>query len=321
LNKIGSKIDEVRIDGSLEAFKRDMDYYEEIHLDAVEIPVHGLDAIKNGRLDKRRVHEIINILKDFDFEYSVHAANPLNLMDGNNFDMHLSVFRSSLEFCSEIGSKILVYHCGRFIPEETFHIKGDDKITEIEMKTMLERERHYLIELSAEFPEISICLENARPYLHHSPYCYGEIPERIKEEIEKMNRKNILMTLDIGHLNMASNFYGFDFIESVNKVRHIIGHVHAHDNFGGVVYHYEKQQTHQLPFGRGDSHMPVGWGSIPIRDIISILLPEYKGLFIMELRSRYFENIRESKDNLALVLHDFEYTRNIGLRINADKSL
>ncbi|MFH2057768.1 MAG: hypothetical protein ABIJ59_02575 [Pseudomonadota bacterium] len=44
--------------------------------------------------------------------------------------------------------------------------------------------------------------------------------------------------------------------------------------------------------------MPVGWGSIPIKEILDILLPEYKGLLMMELRSRYFNYIRESKYNL-----------------------
>ena len=124
--------------------------------------------------------------------------------------------------------------------------------------------------------------------------------------MEKINRHNVRVTLDVGHLNMASSFYGFDLLKAIRGIRHLIAHTHIHDNFGGAVYHYEKQQTHQIPFGRGDSHMPVGWGSIPICDIISILMPHYDGMLIMELRSRYFEYIRESRENLLSVLQEID---------------
>lgn len=73
LHKIGSKIDEVRIDGSLDALKRDLEHYRKINIKAVELPVHGLDAIKNGTLDKKQVKKIKEVLRNFDFEYSVHS--------------------------------------------------------------------------------------------------------------------------------------------------------------------------------------------------------------------------------------------------------
>ena len=301
--KIGCKIDEVRTDGSLNALKRDLEYFKKIDMEAVEIPVHGLDAIKNGVLDKNRVKKIKEILKDFDFEYSVHSPNPLNLMDVQNPDMHFSVFRASLEFAVHVGAKILVYHCGRFITEETFHVHtGKKALFGADKKKLLEKEGRSLGFLSKEFPDVTICLENARPYLHHSPYCYAERPEELKGQLERINRENVRMTLDVGHLNMASIFYGFDLLEAVQSIRSWVAHVHMHDNFGGAVYHYEKQQTHQIPFGRGDSHMPVGWGAIPMRAVCSMLPPDYSGMFIMELRSRYFEHTGESRDNLLSVL-------------------
>jgi hypothetical protein len=48
--------------------------------------------------------------------------------------------------------------------------------------------------------------------------------------------------------------------------------------------------------------MPVGWGKIPIQDILKIILPEYQGLLMMELRSRYFNDIEESARNLSAIL-------------------
>ncbi|MBU4320589.1 MAG: hypothetical protein KJ739_05825 [Nitrospinae bacterium] len=56
--KIGVKIDEVRIDGDLKKLASDLTHYKKINISATEIPVHGLDAIKYGRLDKGRVRII-----------------------------------------------------------------------------------------------------------------------------------------------------------------------------------------------------------------------------------------------------------------------
>ncbi len=300
--KTGCKIDEVRVDGSLGALSRDLEYFNGIGMRAIEIPVHGLDAIRNGKLDAGRLKEIQGILDGFDFEYSVHSPNPLNLMNQEDPELHVSVFRSSLEFTAEIGSKIMVYHAGRFIPEETFGVNGMDCLSAADKRQMLEGERERLRKLSEEYPEITICVENARPYLYHSPYCYAEKLNALQEQIELIDRPNVKINLDVGHLNMAALFYQFDPVCAVHDCRDNIAHTHIHDNFGKSVFHYEKQQTHQIPFGRGDSHMPVGWGSIPMTEILSAYLDTYDGMLIMELRSRYFNQTLNSRDNLFSVL-------------------
>lgn len=302
--KIGVKIDEVRIDGDLKKLESDLTHYKKINMDVTEIPVHGLDAIKYGRLDKGRVKIINEILKGFDFTYSVHAPNPLNLMDRDNPELHISVLQATLEFALEIGSKIIVYHPGRYIPEETFPVTGRVNISDDEKRRLLDFEASTIQNISSEFPEITICMENARPYLLHSPYCYAERIELLKEQVLKINKDNVRINLDFGHLYMASKFYGFDPVMAASDIKDLIAHTHIHDNFGNAVYYHEKQQTHQIPFGRGDSHMPVGWGEIPFREILSTFIDSYNGMFIMELRNRYFEHIKESRENLDKIFSD-----------------
>ncbi len=302
LVNIGSKIDEVRIDGSLEVFQRDLEYFASLGMEAVEIPVHGLDVIKCGTLDDRRAKEVQEILRRFDFIYSVHSPNPLNLMDQWNSELHFSVFKASLEFTMAIGSNILVYHAGRFIPEETFPIQNGHPISRGLAKRLLEVEREQITWLAEEYPLVTICIENARPYLYFSPYCYGEQIEPLQEQIEKIGQPNVRMNLDLGHLYMASHYYQFDPVEAVQGSSSIISHTHVHDNFGGAIYPHEKIQTHQIPFGRGDSHMPVGWGSVPIADLLSAYLPSYEGMLIMELRNRYFHMLKECRENLVQLL-------------------
>jgi sugar phosphate isomerase/epimerase len=307
--EIGSQINEVRIDGNLEMLRHDLDYFQNIGLEAVEIPPHGLDVIKNGRVDRKRQKDIKDILQAYDFLYTVHAPNPLNLMDGERSAIHLDVFRASLAFAMEIGAGVLVYHAGRYIPEEAFYVHPITRRTPAVEKDMLDREADLIRQLADEFPGVTICIENARPYRHHSPYCYAEHLGLLKDQILRIHHENVRIAIDCGHLFMASRHGFYDPVNAVKEAAPWIGHCHIHDNFGDAVYYSEKQQTHQIPFGKGDSHMPVGWGKIPFEAILSAMMTHFSGCFIMELRSRYFNDTAESKDNLVKIIAPFKAAR------------
>ncbi len=299
---IGSNINEVRVDGSFRALRRDLDAFLGFGLTAAEISIHGLDTVRNGRCDKRRVSELTSILSDYPFRYSTHAPNPLNLMDRNDPGLHRDVLFASLECTAEIGASCMVYHPGRYLAEEAFGIRGPIMVTPREKNEFLGHEAAVLAQASASFPEVVIAMENARPYLHHSPYCYAEDPEALAGQIRRIARPNVRMTLDFGHLHLASRFYGFDEREAVRAWAPYIAHCHVHDNFGRSVYHSEKIQTHQIPLGKGDSHMPVGWGDISFEELFEPFIESYRGIMICELRGRYFESTGESAENLVRIL-------------------
>lgn len=301
---IGSNINEVRVDGSLSALRSDLTAFLSFGLTAAEITVHGLDVVRNGRLDRKRAAEIKKILADYPFAYSVHAPNPLNLMDRDHARLHREVLRASLEFAAEIEAEVMVYHPGRYLAEEAFAVRGPCVPEPDEQERLLEEEAAVLREAADAFPGIVIALENARPYLHHSPYCYAELPRQLKAQAERIDRRNVGITLDFGHLQMASRFYGLDPLAEVRAIAPLIAHCHLHDNFGNPVYHTEKQQTHQIPFGKGDSHMPVGWGAIPFAPLLAEFIASYDGLLICELRGRYFEHTREAAENLVTLLRE-----------------
>jgi sugar phosphate isomerase/epimerase len=309
--KIGCKIDEPRIDGSLECFRRDLECFSRVGLFAVELPVHGLDAIRNGRLDMGRLRQVKQILRDYDFRYSVHSPDPINLMDRVDPEIHETVLKASLEFASGIGAGIVVYHPGRFVPEEAFPLNHNREMDEEEKTRLLSYEMERLKRVADQFPGITLCMENARPYLFHSPFCYAERPGPLKEQVLRINKENVRINLDVGHLFMASRFYEFDPVESVREIKELIGHTHIHDNFGRLVYYHEKIQTRQIPFGKGDSHMPVGWGEIPFAEIFSTFFDSYDGMFMMELRGRYFEHIGESRYNLETILRGISCKRRV----------
>lgn len=302
MTPIGTKIDEVRIDGQLDKFKKDLEDIRYMGIDAVELPVHGLDVILNGQINTRRLEQVLEILKPYHFKYSVHSPNPLNLMDQTDPGLHADVLSASLEFARQVGARAVVVHAGRFIPEEEFTLFPVRSVTQKEKDRMLEQEMLYFQKIAHQYPDVTIAIENARPYLSQSPYCYAETISPLKEQVQNINKENVKINLDFGHLFMSSCFYHLDPVAEAEKIKGLIAHTHIHDNFGGVVHHFEKQQTHQLPLGKGDSHMPIGWGNIPIEEILNVILPEFHGLFMMELRSRYFNDIRESKNNLAHIL-------------------
>jgi sugar phosphate isomerase/epimerase len=302
MQELGTKIDETMIDRSLPRLKAGLDVLREHEFLAVELPVHGLDAIRNGRLDYAQVMHVRELLADYDFRYSVHSPDPVNLMDQNDLDLHVAVLKASIEFALLIDASVLVYHPGRYISEELFMFYEKHDISSDEKRKLLDKEALLLQRIADEYPEMTICMENSRPYLFHSPYCYAERLGPLADQVEHINRKNIKINLDFGHLYLSSKHYGFDPIKAVEDVRLHIGHTHIHDNFGKVIYHHEKQQTRLFPFGRGDSHMPVGWGEIPFEDILSMFIDGYGGMFMMELRGRYFDNVLESRDNLRAIL-------------------
>jgi len=302
MNLTGSKIDGTRIDGSLDKLFRDLEKIRDMGAKAVELPIHGLDAIFNGKLRRERLEKIVNILGNFEFQYSIHSPNPLNLMDMDLPELHKDVLLATLEFARIIRAKIVVLHPGRFLPEERFFIYPVKNPNLSQKKKMLEKEAVILQSAARQYPDIFIALENARPYLDLSPYTYAESIQELKTQVININRENVKINLDFGHLYMTSVFYQYDLMDAVIDIRDLVVHTHVHDNFGRAVHHYEKIQTHQLPFGRGDSHMPPGFGDLPIKKIIKTLLPDYKGMFMLELRSRYFNDIKESCNKIKSIV-------------------
>jgi len=61
--------------------------------------------------------------------------------------------------------------------------------------------------------------------------------------------------------------------------------------------------------------MPVGWGSAPLSSILSAYMGCYSGLIIMELRSRYFESVKESKANLIGILDSLFPPQGAGMKV------
>jgi len=109
------------IDECLDEFKRELALYQKLGFEYTEIGVHGVDAVVGGKLNFRNIKRVKEALKKYNLKAMVHSPDILNLRDKENFELHKIIFKSSIEFTSELGEKILVYHLGKAkesMPEE-----------------------------------------------------------------------------------------------------------------------------------------------------------------------------------------------------------
>ena len=123
-------------------------------------------------------------------------------------------------------------------------------------------------------------------------YNYGGVISRLVEQVKEVGKENVGITLDFGHAYIASRYYGFDFLGSIELARPFIKHMHVHDDFGrpaGV----DRRPIVLIPEGKGDLHMPIGWGEIPYREVFA-RLKGYEGVVLLELKPRYSPYLEEA---------------------------
>lgn len=289
------------LDGSLAILRRELDYYYELGFTQVELAPHGVGAIYCGCLDQNRVKEIQALLAEYPFRYTVHGSNPLNLMSGDEVDRQ--GFIASMEFTADIGAEIMVYHAGRYLAEEKFLFASQLKPTPFEKEVLWEREcaeLQTLGNIAAQYG-IRIAVENARPYLDVPNYCYAESLEELARMIEAVNHSQVGITLDTGHAYLAACRYDDDLLAGISLIEPYVCHIHLHDNFGRCCASWEKKQYELAAMGRGDMHMPIGWGKVPVSEILD-RLPQYHGSITLEMRPRYREHYREALNNVQALL-------------------
>jgi len=341
-----------RLDGSLELLEHDLLFFQRVGFDYVEIPVHGVDAILNGRLNLRQMRRIKEVLTKFDLRYTVHCSNWLNLMSAEDLELHRSIFEASIDFAGEIGAEVLVYHSGRaelgdeYLGPAAF---TRDLLT-LPDRTFVEecerRERETLAELAERAKEqgVTICVENADPRVDEEAlwelarrvrvrggvdlfyriapggdtaiYNYGGVIERLVEQVREVDKENVGITFDFGHAYIASKYYGFDFLRSIELAKPLIKHVHIHDDFGKPAG-LDRREIILLSQGKGDLHMPIGWGEIPYREVFP-RLRGYDGVLMLELKPRYSPYYAEALRDARRLAEEYGLLDQKGVSSHAD---
>lgn len=285
------------IRGRVPVSRRELDLYHHAGFSAVEVTAHELGVLEHGRLNEKNMKEIKTMFDDYPFQFLVHGPNPLNLLDLDMADLERRAFAASIEFAARMGSPIMVYHARRYLPEEQYMQRGRTQIEEDCRQRVWEHEKDCLRELGnmAEKYGIVIAVENAKPYIDRPFYCYGESLAELAAMLEDVGHSHVKATLDIGHAFLAAKYYRHDFLADIDTIAPHVCHIHMHDNYGLCCASFEKQSD-LVVTGRGDLHLPPGWGEIPFGKIFS-RLPDYQGNVTLELRPRYRDHLAEALSN------------------------
>ena len=300
---IGINADAGNLDGDMAKLRRELKNCVELGVSHVEIAPHGVGAIYDGQLIQSRTAEVQAMLAEYPLKCTVHGPNPMNLMNLNDIITERNLFQASIDFASQLGSEVLVYHAGRYLPEERFLLPKPAALTTRDRMVMWNMERALLRQMGDETGQrgITIVVENARPYLDARDYCYGEQLEGLAIMVSEVNHPRVGIALDIGHAYLSAGYYDYDLLKEVAAISAMVRHIHLHDNFGKACASYEKRQHELTATGRGDLHLPVGWGSAPVKDILD-RLPGYSGVITLEMRPRYRAYYREALDTLRALL-------------------
>ena len=248
-----------------------------------EIGTDFWDVYVGGRVNSQQLTQLLAVLdrhRDH-LNYTYHLPDHVNLFDLADRDMHERLLRSGIEVGKAMGAESMVYHSGwRLKPPAG---------TSVAMFDLMARERETLIPLADEVASwgSDIAIETWIDTGCYAGYSYAIWPELLATQVETINHPAVGLCLDFGHLYLAARWYGFDFMRGVARLAPLTTHLHVADTMG--IKDYENREDPAL--GRGDLHLPPGWGVIPFEEVFSqIDFPKHP-VFNVELRERFFDHI------------------------------
>jgi sugar phosphate isomerase/epimerase len=243
----------------------------------------GTGIIIGGRLHPDRLRDALRAFADQPFSYSVHSPSSLDLRDRRNREAQMDLARATLRFSREVGARVLVIH----FEQQAEDLEDEAAFTDA------------ILRLSDEAGDVLLGIENIEV----------ERVEPVVERVREIARPNVIMTLDVGHAALAAAHFRFDLLEAMRASRPLVRHVHVNDNFGRYNplrlqnFTLYKTQTPAdiFPLGKGDLHLPVGRGALPL-DRVFAELRGYDGTVIHEYRHALFADTVEADYTRARAL-------------------
>jgi sugar phosphate isomerase/epimerase len=242
---------------------------------AAELKVEMLHCIVGGRLIERNVAHVAETCARFSSEllYSVHAPAVLDLRHQKDADLHREILLCCVRVSAAVGARVLVVH---------YEARSDNPAVEAQFRAAIEE----AAELAGQHGVI-LGVENIEV----------ERTERVLEFLEALRHPWVRMTYDFAHDYLASDLFGYDYLQSTRACVSYAAHLHLTDNFGrfnmarlGDWATYQATPTADITVtGVGDSHLPLGWGTLPAGAVFSqFAAHNYRGLLISEHRRHVF---------------------------------
>ncbi|RKX78811.1 MAG: hypothetical protein DRP87_05210 [Spirochaetes bacterium] len=280
-----------RTDGDFQKLERQFAYLKEAGFEYLEVSADVADTIAGGYIVTKRMDKLLQLLHKYDFKYTAHIQNGVDLRDPEDSEFQLKSLKSGIDFAGIIGAEILVCH---------YEKQSEDQSREsLFRRTFLEGLEHarkkWNIKLGVENIEIEL-LSSAADF------------------VREINEPDVVLVLDIGHAFLSERYFGKPFLDSIRYAADVVGHIHLSDNFGrfdkmrleNFDLYRVSNYTNRLNLGKGDLNLPPGWGSIPLKKVIEVL-KRYSGIIILEYyHDKYLEFNSEILRDTQILLSGFK---------------
>lgn len=241
------------------AFEARLGRLVELGYETVEVRLHHVGApsgaepvVVGGRLNGRRVAELVRSLDRAPLRRTLHASQ---IFPGEPAlrQIGVEIAEAMVDLGEAIGAEVIVVH-----PESAEADDDADAIREemVRQRRVIGR----MAERAAAFGA-RVAMENMT-----SVRSYASDPVALCAEVAALHaagHTNVGICLDVGHMALAATARGFDFVEAVRRVAPLVVHTHMSDNFGRPAPTAGLSVLEQMRFGIGDLHLPFGWGNIP----------------------------------------------------------
>jgi len=313
---IGINCHDDEIDGHLDRLERALHLAQQAGYDVYELSCEATNAIRNGALVQDEMDRVRDITSRYNLHYTVHPPCELRLTDPTGLGRQL--FIGCLEFTAQIGADVMVYHSAQIALRSADQDSGplpdaaglqklvDDETTMLRDMAVEARKRGVIIAIENRDPhlwEVAALARHGKGVSDLLAYHAGLRLDLLVEQVKQVASPNLGICLDTGHAFLAAPYWtNMDFLSGVRLAAPWICHVHFHDNFGRLD-DWADSLRERLLFGEADSHIPPGWGKIPLTDVLSILNQAgYNGWLVCELRSRYSEYLPEVASTLRAMI-------------------
>lgn len=244
----------------------------EAGIGGVEIDAGALDVLYRGRLNTTRLKEVARLVASSGLGVSVHQCSSLDLRTDHEVGVMRDLLFSLVELSQELEASVLVIH---------YEKPSDDPGVEEQFEQLLLAAAERAVGLVIGVENIEVAPSG-----------------KVVDLIERLGHPAIKMTWDVGHDVLAADRFGYDLGKAAERCAPHVAHVHAQDNFGSFEptrlddrpTYARKGKVHWSALGRGDLHLPIGWGTIPWEELLTPLRTrQYRGIVVSEVLERFHD--------------------------------
>jgi sugar phosphate isomerase/epimerase len=265
-----------------------------------ELDATHWDVIVGGRLHGSQLRRWTSAIEPFreSLRFTLHGPLDVNLFDLADRSLHVRLLRAGLELAAALNAEIVVYHPGRrLLPPSGSSVTMDE---------LLQAERETLVSAieAATGWDGELSVETMTGYVS-GDYTYAIWPKQLARQIEAIAHPRVGACIDFGHMFFTAAYFGFDMLEGLARLAPLTNHFHVQDLFAAEAPH-----GGSIGLGRGDLHLPPGWGEIPFATYLAQVTFPRQPVFLVESWGLRFEHalneIRSECERLMALGPDVE---------------